>query len=285
MDFSTIKLERHENLALLFLNRPEKLNAFTFLMMEELICAFDLIEEDDTFNAVIISGIGRGFCAGADLSSGKNTFNPSFDNFAVQEDDFRRDSGGILTLRMYKFLKPIIFACNGPAVGIGASMQLPGDIRIASEDARFGFVFNNRGIVPDACSSWFLPKIVGISKALDLTFSGRIIDSKEALDIALISSIHKPENLINDAKKIAQELVEKSAPVSIAITRQMLWRSFGQAAPYEAHVIESKAIDSRGASDDANEGVNSFLEKRPARFKNLISSDMPDFFPWWEDID
>ena len=285
MDFSTIKLERHENLALLFLNRPEKLNAFTFLMMEELICAFDLIEEDDTFNAVIISGIGRGFCAGADLSSGKNTFNPSFDNFAVQEDDFRRDSGGILTLRMYKFLKPIIFACNGPAVGIGASMQLPGDIRIASEDARFGFVFNNRGIVPDACSSWFLPKIVGISKALDLTFSGRIIDSKEALDIALISSIHKPENLINDAKKIAQELVEKSAPVSIAITRQLLWRSFGQAAPYEAHVIESKAIDSRGASDDAKEGVNSFLEKRPARFKNLISSDMPDFFPWWEDID
>ena len=285
MDFSTIKLERHENLALLFLNRPEKLNAFTFLMMEELICAFDLIEEDDAFNAVIISGIGRGFCAGADLSSGKNTFNPSFDNFAVQEDDFRRDSGGILTLRMYKFLKPIIFACNGPAVGIGASMQLPGDIRIASEDARFGFVFNNRGIVPDACSSWFLPKIVGISKALDLTFSGRIIDSKEALDIALISSIHKPENLINDAKKIAQELVEKSAPVSIAITRQMLWRSFGQAAPYEAHVIESKAIDSRGASDDAKEGVNSFLEKRPARFKNLISSDMPDFFPWWEDID
>ena len=285
MDFSTIKLERHENLALLFLNRPEKLNAFTFLMMEELICAFDLIEEDDTFNAVIISGIGRGFCAGADLSSGKNTFNPSFDNFALQEDDFRRDSGGILTLRMYKFLKPIIFACNGPAVGIGASMQLPGDIRIASEDARFGFVFNNRGIVPDACSSWFLPKIVGISKALDLTFSGRIIDSKEALDIALISSIHKPENLINDAKKIAQELVEKSAPVSIAITRQMLWRSFGQAAPYEAHVIESKAIDSRGASDDAKEGVNSFLEKRPARFKNLISSDMPDFFPWWEDID
>ena len=285
MDFSTIKLERHENLAVLFLNRPEKLNAFTFLMMEELICAFDLIEEDDAFNAVIISGIGRGFCAGADLTSGKNTFNPSFDNFAVKEDDFRRDSGGILTLRMYKFLKPIIFACNGPAVGIGASMQLPGDIRIASEDARFGFVFNNRGIVPDACSSWFLPKIIGISKALDLTFSGRIIDSKEALEIALISSIHKPENLISDAKKIAQKLVEKSAPISIAITRQMLWRSFGQPDPYEAHVIESKAIDSRGASDDAKEGVNSFLEKRPAKFKNLVSSDMPDFFPWWEDRD
>ena len=283
MDFKTITLEQDENLAILLLNRPEKLNAFTFLMMEELISALDLIEDDDSFHAVIISGAGRGFCAGADLSSGKETFNPSFDNFAVQEQDFRRDSGGILTLRMYKFLKPIIFACNGPAVGIGASMQLAGDIRIASENARFGFVFNNRGIVPDACSSWFLPKIVGISKALELTFSGKIIDSQEALDISLISSIHKPENLMNDAKKIAQDLIEKSAPVSIAITRQMLWRSFGQANPYEAHVIESKAIDSRGASDDAKEGVNSFLEKRPAKFKNLISSDMPDFFPWWED--
>ena len=283
MDFRTITLERDENLAILLLNRPEKLNAFTFLMMKELISALDLIEDDDSFHAVIISGEGRGFCAGADLSSGKETFNPSFDNFAVQEQDFRRDSGGILTLRMYKFLKPIIFACNGPAVGIGASMQLAGDIRIASENARFGFVFNNRGIVPDACSSWFLPKIVGISKALELTFSGKIIDSQEALDISLISSIHKPENLMNDAKKIAQDLIEKSAPVSIAITRQMLWRSFGQANPYEAHVIESKAIDSRGASDDAKEGVNSFLEKRPAKFKNLISSDMPDFFPWWKD--
>ena len=283
MDFKTITLEQHKNLAIVFLNRPEKLNAFTFQMMEELISALDEIEKNDGLNAVIISGNGRAFCAGADLSSGKNTFNPTFDDFAVNQEDYRRDSGGILTLRMYKFLKPIIFACNGPAVGIGASMQLPGDIRIASENARFGFVFNNRGIVPDACSSWFLPKIVGISKALDLTFSGRIIDSQEALDISLISSIHKSEDLINDAKKIAQELIEKSAPISIAITRQMLWRSFGQAEPYEAHVIESKAIDSRGASDDAKEGVNSFLEKRPAKFKNLISSDMPDFFPWWED--
>ena len=283
LSFKTITIEQHENLAVLLLNRPEKLNAFTFLMMEELISAFNAIEEDDNLKAVIISGTGRAFCAGADLSSGKDTFNPSFDNFAVKEDDFRRDSGGILTLRMYKFLKPIIFACNGPAVGIGASMQLPGDIRIASEDAKFGFVFNNRGIVPDACSSWFLPKIVGISKALDLTFSGRIIESKEALDVSLISSIHKPENLIDDAIKIAQELIEKSAPVSIAITRQMLWRSFGQSEPYDAHVIESRAIDSRGASDDAKEGVNSFLEKRPAKFQNIISSDMPDFFPWWDD--
>jgi enoyl-CoA hydratase/carnithine racemase len=281
--FKTITIEQHEDIAVLLLNRPDKLNAFTFLMLKELISAFDAIETDDDIKAVIISGAGKGFCAGADLSSGKDTFNPSFDTFGAKEADFRRDAGGILTLRMYKFLKPIIFACNGPAVGVGASMQLPGDIRIASEDARFGFVFANRGIVPDACSSWFLPKIVGISKALELTFSGRIIGSQEALDVSLISSIHKPNNLIDDAINIAQELVKKSAPISIAITRQMLWRSFGQSKPYDAHVIESKAMDSRGASEDAKEGVNSFLEKRPAKFKNLISSDMPDFFPWWDD--
>ena len=172
-------------------------------MLNELLSAFDVIEEEDSLKAVIISGAGRGFCAGADLSSGKDTFNPLFDTFGVKEDDFRRDAGGILTLRMYKFLKPIIFACNGPAVGVGASMQLAGDIRIASEHARFGFVFANRGIVPDACSSWFLPKIVGISKALELTFSGRIIESHEALDISLISSLHKPENLMTDAIDIA----------------------------------------------------------------------------------
>ena len=285
MNFKTIKIEQHENIAVLILNRPKKLNAFTFLMLNELLSAFDAIEADDSLKAVVISGSGRGFCAGADLSSGKDTFNPSYDTFGVKEDDFRRDAGGILTLRMYKFLKPIIFACNGPAVGVGASMQLAGDIRIASENARFGFVFANRGIVPDACSSWFLPKIVGISKALELTFSGRIIESQEALDISLISSIHKSKNLINDAINIAQRLVENSAPVSIAITRQMLWRSFGQSDPYDAHIIESKAMDSRGASDDAKEGVNSFLEKRSANFVNKITSDMPNFFPWWEDAD
>jgi len=283
VDFKTIILERHDDLAVLFLNRPEKLNAFTFRMMEEIITALDTIEADDSLKAVVISGKGRAFCAGADLSGGKDTFNPSFDDFAVQDDGFRRDSGGILTLRMYKFLKPIVMACNGPAVGIGASMQLPADIRIASTDSKFGFVFNNRGIVPDACSSWFLPKITGISKALDLTYSGRIIDSQEALDISLISSIHEPAHLINDAIGIASELVKKSAPVSIALTRQMLWRSLGDSDPYNAHVIESKAIDSRGASEDAKEGVNSFLEKRPAKFTNKISSDMPKFFPWWDE--
>ena len=283
MDFQNILLEQRENIAVLFLNRPHKLNAFTFSMMEEIISALDSLEADDSVHAVIITGKGRAFCAGADLSSGQETFNPSFDDFAVQENDFRRDSGGILTLRMYKFLKPIVVACNGPAVGIGASMQLAADIRLASDQARFGFVFNNRGIVPDACSSWFLPKIVGISRALELTYSGRIIDAQEALQLNLVSSIHDSENLLSNAVDIAKTMVQNSAPVSISLTRQMLWRSLESSGPYDAHVIESKAIDSRGASEDAKEGVSSFLEKRPAEFKNKVSSDMPEFFPWWKD--
>ena len=283
MDFKNILLEQRENIAVLFLNRPNKLNAFTFSMMEEIISALDSLETDNSVHAVIITGKGRAFCAGADLSSGQDTFNPSFDDFAVQESDFRRDSGGILTLRMYKFLKPIVMACNGPAVGIGASMQLAADIRLASDQARFGFVFNNRGIVPDACSSWFLPKIVGISRALELTYSGRIIDAQEALQLNLVSSIHDSEKLLSNALDITKKMVQNSAPVSISLTRQMLWRSLESSGPYDAHVIESKAIDSRGASEDAKEGVSSFLEKRPAEFKNKVSSDMPEFFPWWKD--
>ena len=282
MDYKTILVEQRDNIAVLFLNRPNKLNAFTFSMMEEIISALDSLETNDSIHAVIITGKGRAFCAGADLSSGQETFNPSFDDFAVQESDFRRDSGGILTLRMYKFLKPIVVACNGPAVGIGASMQLAADIRLASDQARFGFVFNNRGIVPDACSSWFLPKIIGIANALELTYSGRIIDATEALKLNLVSSVHDSESLLTDAVNITKKMIQNSAPVSISLTRQMLWRSLESSGPYDAHVIESKAIDSRGASEDAKEGVSSFLEKRPAKFKNKVSSDMPKFFPWWE---
>ena len=283
MEYKNTLLEQQDNIAVLSLNRPNKLNAFTFSMMEEMIDALDALDADDSIHALIITGKGRAFCAGADLSSGQETFNPSFDDFAVQEDDFRRDSGGILTLRMYKFLKPIVIACNGPAVGIGASMQLAADIRLASDQARFGFVFNNRGIVPDACSSWFLPKIVGISSALELTYSGRIIDASEALKLNLVSSIHDSENLLDYAIDFAKNMVKNSAPVSIALTRQMLWRSLEGSGPYNAHIVESKAIDSRGASKDAKEGVSSFLEKRAAEFKNQVSSDMPEFFPWWKD--
>ncbi|MDO7543208.1 MAG: crotonase/enoyl-CoA hydratase family protein [Gammaproteobacteria bacterium] len=282
MDYKNILLEQRDNIAVLSLNRPNKLNAFTFSMMEEMIDALDALDADNNIHALIITGKGRAFCAGADLSSGQETFNPSFDDFAVQESDFRRDSGGILTLRMYKFLKPIVIACNGPAVGIGASMQLAADVRLASDQARFGFVFNNRGIVPDACSSWFLPKIVGISSALELTYSGRIIDASEALKLNLVSSIYDSENLLDNALDFAKNMVKNSAPVSIAVTRQMLWRSLEGSGPYDAHIVESKAIDSRGASEDAKEGVSSFLEKRAAEFKNKVSDDMPSFFPWWK---
>jgi len=282
VDYKNILLEQRDNIAVLSLNRPNKLNAFTFSMMEEMIDALDALDADNNIHALIITGKGRAFCAGADLSSGQETFNPSFDDFAVQESDFRRDSGGILTLRMYKFLKPIVIACNGPAVGIGASMQLAADVRLASDQARFGFVFNNRGIVPDACSSWFLPKIVGISSALELTYSGRIIDASEALKLNLVSSIHDSENLLDNAIDFVKNMVKNSAPVSIALTRQMLWRSLEGSGPYDAHVVESKAIDSRGASEDAKEGVSSFLEKRGAEFKNKVSLDMPSFFPWWK---
>ncbi|MBT3851097.1 MAG: crotonase/enoyl-CoA hydratase family protein [SAR86 cluster bacterium] len=282
MDYKNILLEQRDNIAVLSLNRPNKLNAFTFSMMEEMIDALDALDADNNIHALIITGKGRAFCAGADLSSGQETFNPSFDDFAVQESDFRRDSGGILTLRMYKFLKPIVIACNGPAVGIGASMQLAADVRLASDQARFGFVFNNRGIVPDACSSWFLPKIVGISSALELTYSGRIIDASEALKLNLVSSIYDSENLLDNALDFAKNMVKNSAPVSIAVTRQMLWRSLEGSGPYDAHIVESKAIDSRGASEDAKEGVSSFLEKRAAEFKNKVSEDMPSFFPWWK---
>ena len=282
MDYKNILLERRDNIAVLSLNRPNKLNAFTFSMMEEMIDALDALDADDNIHALIITGKGRAFCAGADLSSGQERFNPSFDDFAVKESDFRRDSGGILTLRMYKFLKPIVIACNGPAVGVGASMQLAADVRLASDQARFGFVFNNRGIVPDACSSWFLPKIVGISSALELTYSGRIIDASEALKLNLVSSIHDPENLLDNALDFAKNMVKNSAPVSIAVTRQMLWRSLEGSGPYDAHIVESKAMDSRGASEDAKEGISSFLEKRTAEFKNKVSVDMPSFFPWWK---
>ena len=282
MDYKNILLEQRDNIAILSLNRPNKLNAFTFSMMEEMIDALDALDADDNIHALIITGKGRAFCAGADLSSGQERFNPSFDDFAVQESDFRRDSGGILTLRMYKFLKPIVIACNGPAVGIGASMQLAADVRLASDQARFGFVFNNRGIVPDACSSWFLPKIVGISSALELTYSGRIIDASEALKLNLVSSIHDSENLLDNALDFTKNMVKNSAPVSIAVTRQMLWRSLEGSGPYDAHIVESKAMDSRGASEDAKEGISSFLEKRTAEFKNKVSVDMPSFFPWWK---
>jgi enoyl-CoA hydratase/carnithine racemase len=253
-------------------------------MMLDMIAAFDITDADDETGAVIVTGAGeRAFCAGADLSSGGATFDYAKRGEAARDEakvgDVYRDGGGRVTLRIYDSLKPVICAVNGAAVGIGATMQLPMDIRIASTTARFGFVFNRRGINPEAASSWFLPRLVGISQALEWCYSGRVFTAQEALDGGLIRSVHAPEDLLPAAKAIAREFIDNTAPVSCALTRQMMWRMMGAAHPMDAHKADSRAIQSRGQSADAKEGVTSFLEKRPAKFPDTVSADLPDVFP------
>ncbi|MES2071711.1 MAG: crotonase/enoyl-CoA hydratase family protein [Pseudomonadota bacterium] len=296
MTYDTIKYEISEHILTITLNRPDKLNAFTGQMIVDLIDAFDRADADDEVRAIILTGAGRAFCAGADLSSGAATF-----DYAKRADrpdkqgtplsasgemdwssELVRDGGGRVTLRIYECLKPVIAAINGPAVGIGITMLLPCDIRLASDEARIGFVFARRGITPEACSSWFLPRLVGIGQALEWTYTGRIMPAQEALAGGLVRSLHKPEELLGAARALALEIVNNAAPVSIALTRQMMWRMSGADHPMEAHKIDSRAIYSRGAAADAKEGVTSFLEKRPAVFSNKVSQDMPSFFPWWQ---
>ena len=283
-EFDTVRLEREDGIAILTLNRPDKMNSFTAQMMLDMIAAFDITDADDETGAVIVTGAGeRAFCAGADLSSGGATFDYARRGESARDEakvgDVYRDGGGRVTLRIYDSLKPVICAVNGAAVGIGATMQLPMDIRIASTTARFGFVFNRRGINPEAASSWFLPRLVGISQALEWCYSGRVFTAQEALDGGLIRSIHAPEDLLPAAKAIAREFIDNTAPVSCALTRQMMWRMMGAAHPMDAHKADSRAIQSRGQSADAKEGVTSFLEKRPAKFPNTVSADLPDVFP------
>ncbi|MBU6319691.1 MAG: crotonase/enoyl-CoA hydratase family protein [Alphaproteobacteria bacterium] len=270
------------------LNRPDRLNAFTQTMQDELIEAFDRIDADDEVRCVIVTGAGRGFCAGADLSGGAETFN--FSKSATGEqtgsqpdgsDPRIRDGGGKVSLRIFECLKPVIAAVNGPAVGVGATMQLPMDIRIASDAARFGFVFTRRGVVPEACSSWFLPRIVGISTAAEWCFTGRVFDAAEALSRGLVSRVVSPDELLPTARALAREIADNTAPVSVALSRQMLWRMLGADHPMEAHKIDSRGIFARGQQADAREGVTSFLEKRRPSYPDKVSSDMPAFFPWW----
>ena len=275
--FEHIAYDVAEHVATITLNRPDKLNAFTATMALEMIAALDVVDADDDVRAVIVTGAGRGFCAGADLSGGGETF-----GYAA-EDAVHRDGGGLVTLRIFECLKPVIGAINGPSVGIGTTMQLPMDMRLASTEAKFGFVFARRGIVPEAASSWFLPRIVGISRALEWCETGRVFGPDEALAGGLIRSVHAPDELLPAAYALAAEIVENASPVSIALTRQMLWRMAGADHPMEAHKVDSRGIASRGASQDAIEGVMAFLEKRPANFPLTVSSDMPDFFPWWEE--
>ena len=263
----------------LTLDRPEKLNAFTIEMMQELIDAFDVADADDAVRAVVVTGAGRAFCAGADISGGTKGF-VDVEKRKVG-DGTVRDGGGLLTLRIFDSLKPVIAAVNGAAVGVGATMQLPMDMRLASEGAKFGFVFGRRGIVPEACSSWFLPRVVGISKAMEWSTTGRIFDAQEALSAGLVRSVHKPADLLGAAQELAEEIGANNAPVSVALTRQMMWRMLGADHPMQAHRVDSLAIELRTASDDAAEGVRSFTEKRPAVFPDKVSTDLPDIFPDW----
>jgi enoyl-CoA hydratase/carnithine racemase len=292
MPYETIRYELAEQLLTITLNRPEKLNAFNATMQRELIDAFDAADKDDNIRAIIVTGAGRAFCAGADLSSGADTFDRDArrgsmrrlaDGRVDYSDPNVRDGGGQVSLRLFKCLKPVIAAVNGPAVGIGVTMQLAMDIRIASEDARFGFVFSQRGIMPEAASSWFLPRIVGISQALEWCYTGRVFPAQEALAGRLVSKVVPPDQLLPTARQLAREIAARTAPVSIALIRQMMWRMLGADDPMEAHKVDSRGIYTSGRSEDVKEGVMSFLEKRPANFKNKVSSDMPDFFPWWNE--
>jgi len=268
-------------------------------MMKDMVAAFDIADADDAVRAVIVTGSGdRAFCAGADLGSGGATFDYSKrpdrlehgspiqpDGSVDMSHPSVRDSGGRLTLRIFNCKKPVIGAINGAAVGIGVTMQLPMDFRLASETARFGFVFARRGIVPEAASSWFLPRLVGISQALDWCYSGRVFGAEEAKRGGLVRSIHAPEDLIPAARALAKELTADSAPVSVGLTRQMMWRMLGASHPMEAHKLDSRAIWVRGQGGDAKEGVTSFLEKRPAHYTDSVASDLPHFSPWMDEPD
>jgi enoyl-CoA hydratase/carnithine racemase len=289
-DFEHIAYAVADRVATITLNRPDRLNAFTPTMMRELIAAFDVTDADDDVRAVIVTGSGRAFCAGADLGGGADTFNRDAprarDDGGLTKSGIEgvtRDGGGLVALRIFKSLKPVIAAVNGPAVGVGVTMALPMDVRLCSDTARFGLVFARRGIVMEAASSWFLPRVVGISRAMEWTATGRVFDADEALAGGLVRSVHPGDELLDAAQALAAEIADNTSPVSVALCRQMMWRMLGADDPMEAHRIDSRAIASRGQSADAAEGVTSFLEKRAARFPLNVSTDMPEFYPWWEE--
>ncbi len=288
-NFETILYSVEDGIATITLNRPDKMNAFTTQMRDEMIAAFDRTDADDAVRVVIVTGAGdRAFCAGADLSKGGATFDYASRKESGREENLvngvYRDGGGMTTLRIYKSLKPVIGAINGAAVGIGVTMQLPMDIRMASTTARFGFVFSRRGIVPEAASSYFLSKVVGMQTALEWCYTGRVFDAQEAKEHGLVRSLHAPDELLPAARALAREIADNTAPVSVALTRQMLWRMAAADDPMRAHRVDSRAIQSRGQSADAKEGVSSFLEKRKPVYPCRVSSDMPEFFPWWDEL-
>jgi enoyl-CoA hydratase/carnithine racemase len=274
MDYEQIRYDVADHVLTVTLHRPDRLNAFTARMGDELIDAYSRADADDDVRVVVLTGAGRGFCAGADLAGGGETF-------AYRDGSGHRDNGGRVSLRLFEAAKPVIVAFNGPAVGVGVTMTLPADIRLASSAARFGLVFARRGIVLEAASSWFLPRVVGISRAMEWAATGRVFGADEALAAGLVRSVHAPDDLLPAAYALAAEIVDNSAPVSVALTRQMLWRMLGADHPMAAHQVDSRAMQARGSSADAKEGIGAFLEKRPAQFPDRVSTGMPDFYPWW----
>jgi enoyl-CoA hydratase/carnithine racemase len=276
--FEQIRAELAGRILTITLNRPDRLNAWTPTMARELMSAFDRADADDEVGAIIVTGAGRGFCAGADLAAGGETFDARARGAG---EGLHEDNGGQFTLRVFNSLKPVIAAINGPAVGVGATMTLPMDVRLAAQDARIGFVFARRGIVPEACSSWFLPRVVGISRAMEWVATGRVFSAGEALHAGLVRSLHPAGELLPAARELAQEIVENAAPVSVALARRMLWRMLGGEHPMVAHRADSRAIFHRGQSADAVEGVTSFLEKRPAHFTDRVSEGLPEIMPGW----
>jgi enoyl-CoA hydratase/carnithine racemase len=279
MDFEQIVAHLERGILTITLNRPDRLNAWTPTMGRELIAAFDRADADDEVRVIVITGAGRGFCAGADLAAGGDTFDwrKRGNGQAVP-----RDGGGQFTLRVFESTKPVIAAINGPAVGIGATMTLPMDIRLAADGARIGFVFVRRGIVPEACSSWFLPRVVGISRAMEWVSTGRVFSAQEALEGGLVRSLHSGDELLDAANELAREIADNTAAVSVALARRMMWTMLGAEHPMLAHRADSRGMFSRGQSDDAREGVTSFLEKRPAAFTDRVSDGLPDVFAGWE---
>jgi enoyl-CoA hydratase/carnithine racemase len=279
MAYETLLTDLRDHVLTVTMNRPDRLNAFTEKMMLEWLALLDEIDANDDVRAVVVTGAGRGFCAGADLGTGGGTF----DSTGLEKIDEHRDGGGRVTLRIFECRKPLIAAVNGPAVGVGATMTLPMDVRIASEEARFGFVFARRGIVPEAASSWFLPRVVGISQAMEWVATGRVFGAQEALAGRLVSRVVPPADLLPTAHALAREIADNTSAVSVALARQMLWKMLGADHPMVAHQVDSQAIYSMGRSKDAYEGVQSFLEKRKPNFTMRPSSDMPPFFPWWKE--
>ena len=289
MAYETVRYELADRVATIWLNRPDKLNAVNGTLVRELMAALEAADADDEVRAVIVTGAGRAFCAGADLSRGADSFKspgaaPESEAGEADLGDKRnQELGGLLAMLLYNLRKPVIGAINGAAAGMGATMVLPMDIRICAEEAKFGFVFARRAMTLETGASFFLPRIVGISKALEWCLSGRMVFAAEALEHGLVNAVVPQDQLLAEARRIARDIADNAAPVSVALIRQMLWKGLGMSHPMEASRIESRGMYVRARDKDAKEGVMSFLEKRLPDFPDKVSRDMPDFYPWWEE--